>query len=196
MLNGEACKISLKSGSLAALKRKWTDGDKLVLSLPAEIETHKYSGGVYFKRGPLLYSLKIEEDWKIDKTEKRQSKLLPAYNLYAKSPWNYVIDTKIKPVFTVKKLQKNPWTINSAAGEITVAARKLKNWNIIKAKQAEVGYADWNKRWTVKEKGNFLFTPPLPSRGFIQKNISKETYFIKLVPYGCTHLRLTVLPFK
>lgn len=194
-LNGKPLPRKIKSGAMCAVKRVWRAGDKLTLTLPMEVKSFNHKeGGVYFKRGPLLFALRIEEDWQNDKTEKRQSSLLPAYNLYAKSPWNYAALDTCKPLTVFREIKDNPWTIDTAPVELIIPAVKIKGWQNIRAKKAQVGYADWDKRWSVEEKGDFIFTPPLPSADYIKKHAAAQTEFVRLVPYGCTHLRITVFP--
>jgi hypothetical protein len=44
------------------------------------------------------------------------------------------------------------------------------------------------------KKGDFLFTPPLPTDAFMEKNGLGEEETITLVPYACAKVRLTVFP--
>lgn len=39
-----------------------------------------------------------------------------------------------------------------------------------------------------------MMTPPLPPPEEIAGCLGKEREFVRLVPYGCTHLRLTLFP--
>ncbi|MGB2578444.1 DUF1680 family protein [Elusimicrobium simillimum] len=189
--NGSLLDTVLEPGFVTFENFVFRNGDTLKLYLPMQIEVKNYpGGGVYVQRGPLVYSLKMEENWKIDKAEKRQNKKLPAYNLAPKSAWNYALDTSRFEVHE-RPLKGNPWTIGNTPVTIKAAAYKVKDWKTEKPLYTMAEYADWEKRWSVKEKGPFEFTPKLP-KNIKNKLGKKET--VTLVPYGATHLRITVFP--
>jgi len=159
--------------------------------------------GFYYNYGPFLMTLKIEEEEEIDTKELRQTEAFPAYNIYPKSKWNYAVKrfaVDERPVIKWKGIGKNPFW-DGYPLEITVKARELKNWDLVRIrnekdidnrvgegldrKQVECGAPE------VKE--DLLVTPRIPDYNFVAGNLGEEME-ITLVPYGCTKLRLTVFP--
>ena len=148
-------------------------------------------------------ALKIEENEEIDTKELRQTKAFPAYNIYPKSKWSYAVKrfgVDERPVIKWKEIGKNPFW-DGYPIEITVKARELKNWELVKVenksdidnrvgegldrKQVECGAPEVTE--------DLLLTPKIPDYRFVADHLGEETE-ITLVPYGCTKLRLTVFP--
>ncbi len=71
---------------------------------------------VWFEKGAMVYTYKVDSLWKIDKGEKRSTKEFPAYCIYPIGKWNYGIadDGSV--------LEKN--------GKVFVAAYEVDNWKL------------------------------------------------------------------
>lgn len=55
------------NGEYYKVNREWKKGDTIDLVFPSEIETSSwYNDSVAVEKGPLLYGLKIEEDWRVE----------------------------------------------------------------------------------------------------------------------------------
>jgi DUF1680 family protein len=63
-INGEEIKASeIRKGTIR-ITRTWSDGDKVVLSLNATVRSSRwYDSAAVIERGPLVYALKMEENW-------------------------------------------------------------------------------------------------------------------------------------
>jgi uncharacterized protein len=91
------------------------------------------------------------------------------------SDWNYALalkgDDDLKQVKTeIKPLgDQYPWTPATAPVVLTAPGRKIPSWQ-------------------VTPEGE---TPPLPASNVEQ---SDESTHIQLIPYGATHLRISVFP--
>src|SRR4029077_19009756 len=82
----------VQAGRFHTITRRWKRGDRVVLKLPMRVRTLHYSNGsVAVERGPLIFALKIGEDWR--KIEKGMSHPAPPpaadWEVHPTTPWNY-----------------------------------------------------------------------------------------------------------
>ena len=156
-------------------------------------------GGVGIERGPLVYALKIQERWEISRaanTKNLVTKKFPAYNLYPASPWNYALAANGNKLLKSIRLihhpvTNHPWTIHSAPLELQIPAYKVKGWKLIQSNTCIRIEPDGKLL-----KGKFVFTPPLPERRTLAQHLAARPEIIRLIPYGCTKLRLSIFPHK
>ncbi|MEE4194742.1 MAG: beta-L-arabinofuranosidase domain-containing protein [Anaerolineae bacterium] len=206
LLNGKPLEIDLLPGTFTTIERNFAPYDILTLHLPMTIKTRRWSkGGISIERGPLVYALKIKEDWQIDHDEKLSTREFPAWNLYPVSDWNYALaidendPTKdIQMVF--HSVKPNPWKLEDAPIELIVPARKVEGWKMVETDEIErtpgkglFGIPRWNKASIVK--GDFKMTPDLPEPETLQAHLSDAVEMVHLVPYGCTRLRISLFPY-
>ncbi len=210
-INGVVSEDTFEPGSYYSIKRNFIDGDKITLSLPQKAQLSNWpNGGVAIERGPLVYALKIDEEWKAlepDKINPRSTTSFPAYHVTAKSDWNYALalqDDELENQIEViqEKWNSNPWSTNTAPITIKIPAKKINNWKIINKDTVfyamnvpiqDNGKTVWRERSDFKKNGNFSFTPPLPTNDDIQEN-DNEKEMITLIPYGSAKLRITIFP--
>ena len=198
IINGKERRGKLKAGSFIKIRRNFRNKDVISLILPMELKlSHWPGGGAALERGPLVYSLGIEEDRRIDKRDRRSSKEFPAWNMYPASRWNYALDLNgrnlNKAVEVVKgSVGENPWSMKSAPIQLRVPARRVRNWKI--SNRRSVLREVVPGKAAEKHSGEFAFTPALPEPSTLARRLSKKTETITLVPYGCTNLRLTIFP--
>ena len=100
--------------------------------MPAEITTTTWprNGSLTVDRGPLSYSVRIEEDWRrCGGTDN-----WPEWEVLPKSAWNYGLVVRDgSPVIdgvTVRPSNGQPWTVESAPVEITASAKRVRGWHI------------------------------------------------------------------
>ena len=210
-INGTKIDAQIKSGFYFTIRRKFRDGDLVRLYLPSEFRlSHWPNGGVALEKGPLVFALKIEENWQVDTTEFKATKEFPAYQLYAKSPWNYALcldedklDEQIKVVkkkFNLRKL----WSVEGAPIELRVPAKRVNGWKIIEQdsvhseRSVPVRQPDGSEKWervkSVYREAHYRFTPPLPKAKNLKNMLSDKIETITLIPYGCSKLRITIFP--
>jgi DUF1680 family protein len=162
--------IQGEPGKFLEVCQTWSNGDVIVLTLPMEIKTERrYRGAVAITRGPLVYSLKIGEEWK------RIGGQLPAadWEIYPTTPWNYgLIIPEQFPQDGVKVVEKPlgdcPFSPDQAPIELEVEGRLVPEWQL-------------EDEWAGA-------IPASPIRS--QQPREKLT----LIPYGCTNLRITEFP--
>lgn len=208
-INGVEISENHTSGKYVTLDKSFKNGDKITAEFPQEIKlTHWARNGVAVERGPLLYALKIQQDFQIDPTEKSSNKNFPAYNIYPISDWNYALNIdplQLTELEVVKKpFNNNPWSNETAPIEIKVPARKVKGWELIRTNKFDteiwadginaLGQHEWTHYDKYTVKGDMILTPKIPEGKYLSKKLALENEMITLVPYGCTKLRLTIFP--
>jgi DUF1680 family protein len=199
-INGKLVNERLEPGNFIPIKRNFQHNDRIRLVLPMEIKIQKWPrGGISLERGPLVYALQIAEDWKIDHEDQRATPDFPAWNLYPKSDWNYALDLdQENPARDIdivyKPITADPWQLDSAPIELHVPARRVKDWQIEEKDTIQSRFWQDGKSEIRERKGKFSFTPQLPDADTLKEYLSDEIEMVTLVPYGCTHLRITVFP--
>ena len=173
-----------KAAQIAILKRNWNDGDVVELQLPMKLrKSDWYHRSAAIERGPLLYALRVEEDWSefyhpapegvpADGMHRGHRECRPA------SPWNYALlsetldnlGDKVKIIDTGKKAA-NPWTLENAPIELELPGVRLPYWTIYNNSAGPV--------------------PLCP----VEKPANAKVETIKLIPYGCSVLRISGFPW-
>lgn len=194
-INGEKSDIKAVPGAFATLEREWRNDDRVRLRLPMKIRlSHWDTYAVAVERGPLVFALGIEEDWRVVPDERSTSEF-PAYDLLPASPWNYALDMDEDSIddagVEFSPMSPNPWTLESAPVRIKVPVRRVEGWSLLESEDVSYGYP-WKDR--KRRRGVAVMTPPLPPSDEIAGRLGRAREFVSLVPYGCTHLRLTLFP--
>jgi hypothetical protein len=174
-VNGEAVSVKAEPKSYIVLERKWEDGDKVSLELPMQVSVRtwtKNKDSVSVDRGPLTYSLKIEENY----VRHGGTDEWPAWEVYPASDWNYglVLDEgdPAGGFEVVKKAwpaDNQPFEINAVPIEIKAKAKKIANW-----------------------KTDYLGLVGKIQQSPIASDESVET--VTLVPMGAARLRISAFP--
>ncbi len=128
-LNGKPVLLKAKDGYLT-LNRIWKKGDRLTLRLPmtAKVNQAKHAGSLTVSRGPLVYSLKIQEETKpyahLDKW--------PSYEVRPGSDWNFGLDPRVPLRFMNKPLVegKQPWDFRNVPVQIEAQGRQIPEWGM------------------------------------------------------------------
>lgn len=165
-VNGKDAGQPLVPGTFVSVNRRWKDGDQVLLYLPMPVNrVEAYGGGIYFQRGPLVYSYAIPATF--TKDTKRYANMngkypeddvaFPCWDIRPSGPWNYAVAAHAEAVPDGHGLR--------------IPVRPIE-WNLDKG------------------PGGEELTPDLPEN---PAPVGPET-FIELVPYGETMLRLTVFP--
>jgi len=203
-LNGQALDLPLTPGTFARIERTFQPGDQLTLTLPMALRLSEWpDGGVGVERGPLVYALRIVEDWQVDTEEPRSTPEFPAWNCYPASSWNFALaldeENLVEVEVYTRAFDGDPWSLETAPIALRVPARRVRGWkireltNIIAETVQEISPGVWGP-FSKLEQGHYLLTPPLPNPEDLPGRLGKRVEWITLVPYGCTHLRITIFP--
>lgn len=167
-LDGKA----VESGRIARIERKWEGETVIELAMDFDcVFEERPRDMVVLRRGPLYYSVSIEEDWKMHEYESRGvERKFPYcdYEIYPKSKWNWAF---AGDEFTVSEQAIVDYPFSSEHPPITMTAKMVEiDWGM------EKGYNDL----CAKEPAD---RTPL-----------SEPTEVTLKPYGCTNLRITEMP--
>ena len=173
-INGAVQEFPLKEG-VCRMDRIWHSGDEVQIDFAASLEVESWYGGSWtLVRGPLVYALRMEEQWEW-KAFEGSDRIWGdgAWEVRSSTPWNYALmRDEFKPEYCVLKRSESvapyPWTLADAPLTLLVPARELPSWT----QPEHVAY------WT--EDGHETGDPVT----------------IELVPYGCTTLRITEFPTR
>jgi hypothetical protein len=175
LVNGSKQK-EIRAGSFYTIERRWNRGDEVVIQFPMQVRVSPWiDDSVVVERGPLVFSLKIGEQWsKI--TKGMGSPAAPPAADWAvapTTPWNYgLLLNKSNPAKSIEVIQKSvgryPFSPDGAPVELRVKGRRIPEWQLVKGSAGP------------------LPASPNPSRE------KEET--LTLIPYGSAKLRITVFP--
>jgi len=174
-VNGQEGGARPEPASYVLIARKWRDGDQVRLGLPMSIRLTVWArnkNAISVHRGPLTYSLKIEERWvRYGGTDR-----WPAYEVYPSTPWNYglVVENEdpaksFQVIQRRRELPDQPFTLENAPVELVTNAKRIPDWR--------------------QEENRLVGELP---KGPVQSDQPAES--VILIPMGCARLRICAFP--
>jgi len=170
--------IGIGEDKIVVIHRQWKSGDIVELTMDMNFKyTRWYENSLGIERGPLVYALRIEEDWR--KIEKEGMTDRVFWEVYPKSAWNYAILGKElkEESFNLRvseNIPDNPWNLKNAPIQIRVKAVRLPEWRI------------------ENHSAGKMFVPSRIKKD--AKRGGNKVEDITLIPYGCTTLRISQFP--
>jgi len=174
-VNGQAVD-GVRAGQFLRVQRAWKPGDGVVLTfpMPPRLSTW-YHDSVAVERGPLVFALRMGEDWK--KVEGGMGKPAPPpavdWEVHPTTPWNYGLLVSPPDVATAVQVREKaigdyPFSPQGAPVELAVKGRRLPEWTLVNGSAG-----------------------PLPQSPVTS---SERDETLTLVPYGAAKLRVTAFP--
>jgi DUF1680 family protein len=160
----------IRAGAFYTLKRRWSRADVVDIRFPMAVRASEwYRKSVAIERGPIVFALKIGEDWR-----KIHDKAPAAdWEVHPTTAWNYgLLIDEANPArsveFTQKAVSDYPFSPSGAPLEVKVKGRRIPSWKMVNGSAA---------------------APP------ISPVSSKEPLAaLTLIPYGSAKLRITAFP--
>lgn len=173
-----------KGGRIEILSREWRAGDLVELQLPMAIRNSKwYENSVAIERGPLLYALRLAEQWTdVTRPNPGGAASVPVHRGFREArtpdPWNFALlqSALANPAqgFAVVRTgatAANPWSLAGAPLELRTKGLRLPQWTLYRHSAGPVPLSP------VPAPANAAYEP------------------IRLIPYGCTTLRIAAFPW-
>lgn len=187
-LNGKKREISIENGFAAVRVR---EDCKIEVEMISEVQAHKTKGKVWFSKGPLVYSLGMKGDRRIDQEGSHVDTAFPAYNIYPNEEWRYCVTGT--PTF-VPNEHAERFDLDMPLPYLEVSAKVIKNMELDHRKRIRHCYDLYHRKYKYRQ-GDFTFTPRLmPNSQMILDEESEKK--VKLYPYGACKLRMTVFNFR
>lgn len=180
-INGKQVFANKEKGGWICILRDWNSGDEIDIEFGMEISLTRWrgNGSVSVDRGPLSYSVRIKEEYKIIEDagayNHPEPHLWENYEVCPKSPWNYglsvnddVLSNTVKIIHVADELAAQPWNEVDAPIVLKALARRIPLWKLQDGTAAELQQSPVNSSEPLEE--------------------------IELIPLGCARLRISCFP--
>lgn len=188
-INGKKEQIKSDNG-FVKIDREWKNGDVVILRLNVKVEIINCGKNkAYFKRGSLVFSIG-------DSGERVKDGDFGSVSMRIRGKWNYAVDFSTFE-YKVENQEDYPWCEENCPVSVVADCEEISDWKTQKIYNKKIKNV-WNlyeKKYNYV-KGDFEFTPEIPSEKFIKAHKTGNVKRVKFIPYGVAKMRMTVLPKK
>ena len=171
---GGTQQASALAGTFYVLEREWSGTTELELVFPMNPRaTRRYNNALTLERGPLVFALKIGEEWKQVNQDKPHRELPHGdWEVYPTTTWNYALDLNEDALdellFEELPVGDLPFSPEGAPIFVRVQGLRIDTWKLENGSAGELPLS------------------PVSAAG--------ELEALVLIPYGCTNLRIAEFP--
>lgn len=170
-------------GTRHRLLRTWHGPRRVAIRFPMQARlSTRYHDALSVERGPLVYALRIGEQWTRVNADKPHRELPHAdFEVRPTTPWNYALvvdDGGAERAFTFEErpVGERPFSPEGAGVVATARGQRIPDWTLQRGWAGELSMGQ--RAWS--DPGRPVTTAPIEP--------------ITLLPYGCTNLRITEFP--
>jgi hypothetical protein len=175
LTQGEELQGNLAAGTFFRLDRQWSGETRLTLRFPMRVRSsRRFHNAIGLERGPLVYALKLGEEWKRVNADMPLRELPHGdWEVYATTPWNYALDLSEETLdrdveFFEHTVGSMPFSPDGAPVSARVKGVLLESWKLVNGSAGELPMS------------------PVSADGPIK--------VLTLIPYGCTNIRVAEFP--
>jgi hypothetical protein len=180
---GNGAEQPMRPGTLHRIERDWSGTTAITVRFPMRaLISVRYNEAVAIERGPLVYSLRVGEQWTRVNADKPHRELPHAdFEVRPTTPWNYglVVDER-SPASSVRfeerPIGERPFSPEGAGTVGRARGRRIPGWKIVRGWAGELSPADGE--WAD------------PTGSISDQQVED----VELIPYGCTNIRITEFP--
>ncbi len=133
----EGNRARLHPGTFVKVERQWHGSTRFGLQLPMRpVVQRRYNEAVTIERGPLVYALRLGEDWsQVNQDKPHRQKPHADWEVYPTTPWNYALlidpaEPQRSLSFTERPIGTPPFSPEGAGMAAKVKGRQLPGWKL------------------------------------------------------------------